>query len=161
MPRAKARKRSAEFRLLAYASADYRKAVALRQEVLRAPLGLRFTRAELLKEKGHAHVGGFLDGELKAAAALVPEGKALKMQRVAVDAGLQSRGIGSAMMAFCEAYAREKGFRELFCHARDTAVGFYLKNGYAKEGEPFEEDGVPHQLMRRDCGAARRRRNPR
>jgi predicted GNAT family N-acyltransferase len=32
-------------------------------------------------------------------------------------------------------------------HARTGAEGFYLRLGYAKEGEPFEENTIPHIRM--------------
>jgi predicted GNAT family N-acyltransferase len=32
-------------------------------------------------------------------------------------------------------------------HARETAVSFYKKLGYTKEGNVFEEVGIPHWKM--------------
>ena len=46
------------------------------------------------------------------------------------------------MIKFCENYARQNGFKSIYCHARDTAVNFYLKNKYIAEGEYFEEDTI-------------------
>lgn len=73
----------------------------------------------------------------------------MKMQRVASKAQFQGKGIGSALMRFCEEYAKKHGFKSIYCHARGTAVRFYLKNQYELEGEPFDEDGIPHRKMRK------------
>jgi predicted GNAT family N-acyltransferase len=82
-------------------------------------------------------------------AVLVPEGKDYKMQRVVVKQGMQDSGIGSKMMEFCEDYARNQNIRSVYCHARDSAVNFYLKNGYLAEGDYFDEDTIPHLKMRK------------
>lgn len=137
------------FKIIPFASAEYDEAVSLRQEILRKPLGLTFTQEELEKEKYHIHIAGFLEKELCVTAVLVPEGNTCKMQRVATKASLQNRGFGSALLAFCEAFAKEQGYASIYCHARSTAVPFYLKNHYVLEGEPFDEDGIPHHKMRK------------
>lgn len=137
------------FKVLTYNSEEYRQAVLLREEILRKPLGLTFSIEELAAEKDHIHIAGYLKNNLCATAVLVPEGKLIKMQRVAVKENLQSQGIGSALMAFCEEYAKKYRFEVIYCHARGTAIPFYLKHQYSVEGEPFDEDKIPHQKMRK------------
>lgn len=140
---------STTFKIVAHGSHEYKKCVVLREDILRKPLGLAFTCEELEREKPHVHIGGFIGDDLCATAMLVPERHKVKMQRVAVKEDLQGRGIASAMMQFCEAYALEKGFKEIYCHARWTAVPFYKKNHYLPEGEPFMEINIPHLKMRK------------
>lgn len=137
------------FRIVPCQSADYAALVALRSDVLRKPLGLSFSPEDLEWEKDKIHMGGFLDGAVCASAMLVAEGAACKMQRVAVRKDLQSRGIGGALVAFFEDHARKEGFFEVYCHARATAVPFYLRHGYIPEGEPFNEQTIPHLRMRK------------
>lgn len=137
------------FKTVDYGSEEYKKAVALREEILRKPLGLFFTKEELELEKEHVHLAGFLGQEMCTTAVLVPDGDEMKMQRVASKSQFQGKGIGSALMRFCEDYAKKHGFKSIYCHARGTAVQFYLQNQYQLEGEPFAEDGIPHQKMRK------------
>lgn len=137
------------FKVITHGSHDYQKCVSLREDILRKPLGLDFTCEELEKEKAHIHIGGFVGDDLCATAVLVPQNNVLKMQRVAVREDLQGKGIASAMMKFCEDYALEKGFKEIYCHARETAVPFYQKNHYLPDGEPFMETTIPHRKMRK------------
>lgn len=135
------------FQVIAYDSNLYQQAVRLREAVLRARLGLTFTQAELAAEKDHLHIVGVRGERVCACAVLVPEGQAMKMQRVAVAEDLQGQGIGGAMMKFCERLAADHGAEKVYVHARDTAVPFYEKNGYVAEGEMFDEDGIPHLKM--------------
>lgn len=136
-----------EFKLIEYGNEGWKSAVQLREEILRKPLGSYFTAEELEEERYHIHIGGFLGDELIATSVLVPEGDAMKMQRVVVKEGNQDSGIGSKMMDFCEKIAIENKTRRIYCHARDTAVNFYLRNNYLAEGDYFQEDGIPHLLM--------------
>ncbi len=71
------------------------------------------------------------------------------MKRVAVASSLQGGGLGTRMLRFCEDHARAIGASELRAHARETAVRFYVKNGFATEGEYFEEAGIPHVVVRK------------
>jgi hypothetical protein len=52
------------FKLVDYGSDEYKKAVALREKILRKPLGLFFTKEELEMEKEHVHIAGFLGQEM-------------------------------------------------------------------------------------------------
>lgn len=137
------------FKIIEHNSPEYRAAVSLREEILRKPLGLIFTCEELEKERHHIHIVGFRGTDMIATAVLVPEEDIFKMQRVVVREDLRSKGIASAMMTFCEDYARTHGFKEIYCHARDKAVPFYLKNNYIPEGDYFLEDTIPHLSMRK------------
>ena len=71
------------------------------------------------------------------------------MRQVAVDESYQSKGIGRALVEYCEQVARDEQFTEIILHARETAVAFYLKLGYEVYGEPFIEVGIPHRNMRK------------
>ncbi len=135
------------FKIVEHASKDWRTAVNLREEILRKPLGGKFSEQELEEEKNHTQIVGFIDNELIATAVLVPEYEKLKMQRVVVSNENRNLQIGSKMMGFCEEVALKNGINVIYCHARDSAVNFYLKNGYKREGEYFDEDGIPHLKM--------------
>jgi predicted GNAT family N-acyltransferase len=51
------------------------------------------------------------------------------------------------MIAFIEKFAVDRDFISIYCHARDSAVKFYIKNGYEGVGDYFDEDGIPHLKM--------------
>ena len=70
-----------------------------------------------------------------------------KIGRIAVIAGLRGRGIGSQILGQLLEEARRLGIREPFLHAQVQAVTFYGKFGFSREGEVFDEAGIPHVRM--------------
>jgi len=136
------------FRIIAYASPAYKQSVALREELMQQSHGASFASAEgTLKDA--THVAGFLGEELCSTAVLVADGASLKMQRVATKRCLQNRGIGAALLLFCEEYALKHGYTSIYCYAKGPAIAFYLKQHYMLEGKPFEEYGMTHHKMRK------------
>jgi len=137
-----------DIRLVAHNSPEYRETVALRFRILREPLGLSFTEEQLAAESGDLHLGAWLDGKLAACLLLTPlDSATVKMRQVAVDDGLQGRGIGTALVRRSEEIAKERGFTSMTLSARATAVPFYLRLGYDLIGEEYEEVTIPHRKM--------------
>lgn len=131
-----------------FATPIYDEAVALRQAVLRVPLGLDIADDPLHEEYDQIHFGAFEAGRLVGTASLLTTGEnTLKMRQVAVGVGEQGRGVGRALVRACERYAAARGASPLYCHARDVAVPFYESCGWAAEGEPLTEVGIAHRRM--------------
>jgi predicted GNAT family N-acyltransferase len=70
-----------------------------------------------------------------------------KIGRIAVVAGRRGQGIGSQILRDLLDAARQAGIREPFLHAQLQAVPFYEKFGFSREGEEFDEAGIPHVRM--------------
>lgn len=120
----------------------------MRRRILRTPLGLDFDPEELEKEVRDLHVAGFELARLVGCLVLSPvSSDEIKMRQVAVDEEIQGRGIGTELVLYSERLARDRGYRRMILHARDTAVPFYNRLNYAPDGEPFEEVTIPHQAM--------------
>ena len=131
-----------------HGSPEYHKMVKLRDEILRKPLGLAFSREELEKERNDILVGAFDDDKILACCLLTEtEPDTVRLRQMAVRKNQQGKGIGHSMMLFAETLARDKGYKKLMMHARDTAIGFYEKQGYKTLGEQFIEVSLPHHLM--------------
>lgn len=131
-----------------HGSTQYEQMVKLREEVLRRPLGLSFTPAQLAEEKDDILICAFDDGRILGCCILTQlDSQTVKLRQMAVNSGLQQKGIGVTIMQFAENLARDRGYCKLTMHARDTALGFYQKLGYKIVGEPFEEVTVPHHKM--------------
>lgn len=109
-----------------------------------------YTQEQLEAELDQVHLVGVEDGVV-VAVALLQSVSALtaKMRQVAVSPDRQGQGMGAQLVEAFEALAREMGHRDIVLHARDTAVPFYLKQGYEVEGSQFEEVGIPHHKMRK------------
>jgi ribosomal protein S18 acetylase RimI-like enzyme len=131
-----------------HGSLAYWATVELRDSVLRRPLGLQFSIEELKAEKDSRHLACYRSDRLVGCLVLRPSaGGDVRMRQVAVVPELQGQGIGKAMVEFSEALARTIGFTRMILHARETAVDFYEKLGYAKVGERFVEVTILHWAM--------------
>jgi predicted GNAT family N-acyltransferase len=67
--------------------------------------------------------------------------------RMAVEEGMRGRAIGRRLVERAESVLCSTGTEVLMMHARCTAVAFYEKCGYARVGEEFLEQGIPHVRM--------------
>jgi predicted N-acetyltransferase YhbS len=69
------------------------------------------------------------------------------MRQVAVREDVQGQGVGRMLVRYSESVAREQGFETMMLHARETAVPFYKRLGYAIKGGRFIEVTLPHYTM--------------
>ena len=136
---------------IGFGTPEYDEAVGLRYEVLRKPLGLDYSPEQLASEYDQVHLAAYSNsGELLAYLNLTPAGtQTVKMRQVAVAAALQGKGIGTLLVAESERLAQRLQFEGMTLHARETAVPFYERLGYVREGERFEEVGIPHFKMKK------------
>jgi predicted N-acetyltransferase YhbS len=127
---------------------EYEKMVSLRYSMLREPLGLNFLMEDLEKEKDDILIACMDDGEMLGCCILSPiDRDTVRLRQMAVPDKLHGKGIGASIIAFAENLARDKGFRTITMHARDTAIGFYEKFGYRIQGNQFREVNLPHHIM--------------
>jgi ribosomal protein S18 acetylase RimI-like enzyme len=136
-------------RWIAHASPEYAALVELRRAVLRRPLGLDFTAEQLDAEAPQFHLGAWAGARAVGCLALLVGAGEARMRQVAVAPDAQGLGIGRRLVVESEAEARRRGAARMTLHARQTAVAFYERLGYAVDGEPFTEVGLPHRNMRK------------
>lgn len=134
-------------KIIDHDSAEYHEMVMLRDQILRKPLGLSFSKEELAKEKDHLLIAAYDDEQLMGCCMLVEEGKNVRLRQMAVVNDLQGKGIGRALMDFAENLSRDRGYKKITMHARKEAIGFYQKLGYVVVGEEFRELNIPHYKM--------------
>lgn len=137
-----------EVRKIVYKSPEYETMVDLRYRILRKPFGIALVEKELLPDETN-HLLGCFDGDaLAGCLVLQPEqGGWIRLRQVAVEENRQGQGIGRTLLRETYALARQLGYLRIYCHARDTAVGFYDKDGWKIVGEPFQEVGITHYRM--------------
>ena len=138
---------------IAHGSPEYAATIALRDEVLRKPLGLRFSGEQLRAERGDHHLACYRDSRLIACLVLTPiSGDGVRMRQVAVAADCRREGVGRTLVSYAERFAAGLGYREMTAHARETAVPFYEKLGYTVCGDRFIEVGIPHVRLSKKLG---------
>lgn len=140
----------------------YEQERALREEVLLRPLGLdlaKFDEAFPGVEARFEHFVAVAEHQkgprvIGCAALLVnePESGVGQLMQMAVDPQRQGEGIGRRLVAGVEARAFGPspvghGLGRLCCHSRVEAAAFYESLGWRREGEVFEEVGIPHVTL--------------
>jgi len=134
-----------------HGSPEYIKMVDLRNQILRKPLGLTFTNEELENEKNEILIAAFEEDEILGCCVLCPiENERFRLRQMAVKDDVQGKGIGASIMSFAETIAKDKGYKYMLMHARDSAIGFYEKFGYKVIGTPFIEVNLPHHVMEKE-----------
>jgi N-acetylglutamate synthase-like GNAT family acetyltransferase len=134
--------------MIDHGTKEYQQMVHLRNEMLRKPLGLYFSKEELDEEKDDILMGAFEDDRMLGCCLLTRlDSSTVRLRQMAVPSGMQGKGIGRALMIFAENIARDLGYRKLCMHARSTATGFYQKLGYGIIGNEFNEVTIPHYIM--------------
>ncbi len=134
-------------KIIDHGSAEYEQMVRLRDEILRKPLGLRFSPEELEREKNHILIAAFEEDEMLGCCMLIDEPPSVRLRQMAVLNSLQGKGIGRALMNFAENLSRDRGYRTITMHARKMALGFYERVGYKVIGDEFIEINIPHYVM--------------
>jgi predicted GNAT family N-acyltransferase len=84
------------------------------------------------------------DGAPIGCGRLLPDGH---IGRVAVVAPWRGRGVGDALMRSLVQAARARGHARVMLNAQTQAMPFYARLGFAPDGAPFQEAGIPHQAM--------------
>ncbi len=117
-----------------FGSSEYLASVALREEILRKPLGLEWQLEDFQGEEASHHLGCFLGDDPFT----------IKMRQVAVAADIQRQGAGTALVCFGEQFAHDAGYQSIVAHARVSALPFYKRLGYTIDGPQFIEVSIPH-----------------
>lgn len=136
----------------------YAAELELRFKVLREPLGMTRADVPFAAELEWAHfvaTATFASGPELVGCVLSSNAGAgvVQLRQMAVRTDLQTGGVGRVLVEALEADARAAGVRRVTMHAREVAVGFYEKLGYAIVGERFVEVGIPHWVMEKDLPA--------
>ena len=138
-------------KIIDHGTTEYEQMIKLRDDILRRPLGLSFSKEELENEKNNLHIAAYEDDQMLGCCMLVEEEPGtVRLRQMAVLNDLQGKGIGKALMQFAENLARDRGYKKITMHARKNALGFYEKMGYKKIGSEFEEITIPHYVMEKE-----------
>ncbi|MFG6428436.1 YbgC/FadM family acyl-CoA thioesterase [Roseateles sp. LYH14W] len=70
-----------------------------------------------------------------------------KIGRMAVLRAMRGTQIGRQVLDALMAEAKKQGYREVLLHAQLSAENFYLRAGFQRRGQPFEEAGIAHVEM--------------
>lgn len=139
---------SITIRQIAFGSPEWATATELRRAVLRRPLGLDYSPADLAAESGDMLFAAYEDDRVVGVVMLRPEAPGHgKLRQMAVAESMRGRRIGEQLVTALEKHARTLGTRHIGLASREVAVGFYERLGYTADGPQFTEVTVPHRHM--------------
>jgi ribosomal protein S18 acetylase RimI-like enzyme len=125
----------------------------LRWRVLRQPHGQpRGSEKDDLEEMS-IHLMAYYGQKMPAAAgrAHFNSRDEAQIRFMAVDPCCRNSGIGSSLLSGLEKRAKIRGARYIILNSRESAIGFYEKNGYIKVGEAGSLFGnISHVRMKKD-----------
>lgn len=137
-----------ELKIIRTQQPEYLEVLALRQAVLRQPLGLNLYEEDLSAElDAQIFIYKIEEKVVGCLLSLPVEHDTVRLKQMAVDNQHQKKGIGNKLMQAAEDFAKLKGFEKIVFHARASAIPFYEKLGYEIKSETFEEVGIPHKKM--------------
>jgi GNAT superfamily N-acetyltransferase len=126
----------------------YKQMLALRNTVLREPIGLNLMDEDLSDEVNQLVFVGIVDNAVNVCLLfkMINE-EILKLRQMATHPMYQKLGLGTLLVEAATEWALEKSYSMIELHAREEAVPFYKKMNYQIVGELFEEVGIPHYRM--------------
>lgn len=82
---------------------------------------------------------------------VLPSDTDRQLRGMAVATSRQSQGLGAVLLAGGIDRARADGATVVWANARDTAIDFYVRNGFTVEGDGFVDPTteLPHHVVRR------------
>lgn len=91
-------------------------------------------------------------GKLAAYCRIIPPGKKYaeaSIGRVVVDPGFRGKQYGRDLMNFSMLECRKLyPAHDIVISAQSYLLDFYISLGFVIEGEPYDEDDIPHRQMR-------------
>lgn len=117
----------------------------LRQQVLYP--GQKLHEMELGEDKDGIHFGAFTDQKLVGIISLFQQGTFFQFRKLAVLPEFQKMGIGYQLLSRIEEFASSEGGTLIWCNARVSAIGFYIKAGYLQTGKLFSKNGFDYEIL--------------
>ncbi|MEY8883329.1 GNAT family N-acetyltransferase [Donghicola sp. XS_ASV15] len=117
----------------------------LRHSVLWPDHPVDFSRVE--GDESAQHFGAYLGPDLVCVLSLFGEGTSARIRKFATRPDCQGKGIGTQMMRHALARAADQGASRVWLSARENAMPFYARFGFAPFGKPALKEGQPYRKM--------------
>ncbi|SDP04219.1 Acetyltransferase (GNAT) domain-containing protein [Mucilaginibacter sp. OK268] len=105
---------------------------------------------EMEEDNNGLHFAAFKDNDIVSVVSLFAKGDDYQFRKFAVDDSLQNMGIGRQMLEHITQFAKTNGAKRLWCNARVSAIGFYLKAGFEHTWQLFSRHGFDYEILEKD-----------
>ena len=138
------------FKSFAQPSPLYEQSLVLRNRVLIREVGRYENCRDFDFPEKDIYISAYDGGTLIGTAIITPlDTTTVQMRQMAVHEDYRGRGAGRAIVREFERLVREKGYSTILLHARETALTFYEKLGYERQGDRFYEIDIAHYEMQK------------
>ncbi|WP_184545912.1 GNAT family N-acetyltransferase [Mucilaginibacter sp. FT3.2] len=93
------------------------------------------------------HFAAFKDNVMVGVVSLFQKSDDFQFRKFAIDESVQGMGIGRQMLDYITDFAVVNGGKRIWCNARVTAIGFYLKAGFKHTGQLFSKSGFEYEIL--------------
>lgn len=94
------------------------------------------------------HIGAFYGEDLVGVGSFFASRDGVQLRKLAVLPAQRGGGLGVRIVLHGAHRARADGARVLWCDARETAIGFYQKIGFAIDPKRFQKSGLWYHVAR-------------
>ena len=116
--------------------------LALRQSVLWPDK--QISELILAEDTLGLHYGAVADAGIVAVASVFVDQPNCRLRKFAIDPDFQRQGIGSAMIKHIKTDLKSRGYKTLWCDARETALPFYQSLDFQINGARFFKSDVAY-----------------
>ncbi|TDE16364.1 GNAT family N-acetyltransferase [Dyadobacter psychrotolerans] len=121
---------------------DADETLAIRHQVLWPDKSPDFVKVP--EDESAFHFGLFADDKLVAVISLFPEGDKIRFRKFATVAAFQNRGLGSILLNYVFDFAKNEGYKKIWCDARTTALPFYERFGFSRFSDSFLKENIEY-----------------
>jgi GNAT superfamily N-acetyltransferase len=93
------------------------------------------------------HFGAFYNNQLVGVVSLFQQGADYQFRKFAIDPEMQGKGVGNALLQYIISFATLQGGSRIWCNARLSAIGFYVKAGFTSTGKSFSKNGFDYEIV--------------
>ena len=117
----------------------------LRQKVLYP--AQKLYEMEMDEDNEGLHFAAFKDNAIVGVVSLFQKGDDFQFRKFGVDESVQGMGIGKQLLNHITDFAVTNDGKRLWCNARLSAIGFYLKSGFKQTSKLFAKNGFDYEIL--------------
>lgn len=87
------------------------------------------------------HFGVFVHERLVSVGSLFPQGDSIRLRKLATIEDYQKLGLGSRLIEYLIDYARQQGYKTLWCSVHESSLPYYQNFGFERSDEPTVHKG--------------------
>lgn len=112
----------------------------LRRDVLYPSLSILEVQVE--HDAEGLHFGVYFDDQLVTVVSLFENDGIAQFRKFATAKDMQGRGLGSLLLQHIYQFCQQKNIHTLWCNARTSAMGFYLRHHFRTVGQVFYKNNL-------------------